>query len=225
MGIFEDYYKKIAALENEIGYDILLALNDFTLSKDIYDGAKNEAVTTLSLLRDIREPRHEEHIQAFYSLLSPPINLGTMRRIYGSTGWDDVDKALIEMQKMLSQANINLHYNAIATIGRKIIALIANEIYDDELHRDKETHPDELTKGMYIKKLQSFVDYQYAENSLTKNLKNYLKSTIALVNGYVHKENTEHFESFLCVHAVISLAFQLSIISQKERYNEAIHRG
>ena len=218
IGADEEYYKNLTLLEYEDNYNILLALNDFTLCRDSFEIAKSEPVTTLSLLRWVNSSKYNEHINRYYSLLTPPVNLQTMRRIFGSTGWEDIDNALIEMQNLLFQANINLYYNAIATIGREVIIRIANEIYDDELHRDKGTYPEAPNKGQYINKLCGFVNYIYGNSIISENLKKHLKSTIELVNSYVHKENGEYFECYLCVNAVITLSFQLSIIYHKERY-------
>ena len=217
---YDEYYKKIASLKNDIGYDILIALNDITLDRGLLEEVMNEPVLSSSLLRGIPSSKHEEHLNSFYKLLAPPINLGTMRRIFGSTNWETADNGLLEMQKLLLQANTHLYYNAIATIGREIIHQLANDIYDDELHRDKSKYPNAPKKDQYINKLHGFVDYCYAEETITENVKNNIKATIELVNGYVHKEGAEHFECYLCVHSVISLVFQLSIICQKERYND-----
>ena len=219
----EDYYRKASVLEGNIGYEAILALNDFVLLRDVYKNVQNEDVVVVSLLRGWVDKLNEDYMNRCLNHLFPPINLGTMRRIYGSTGWENVDKALIEMQRLLSQANLNLYYNAIATIGRETISWIANTIYDDELHRDKNAYPCKPNKSQYVNKLCGFIDYAYDNKTMTENIKNYLKSTIELVNGYVHKADAEHYECFMCVHSVISLVFQLSIIYQKERYNKVNH--
>lgn len=220
IGAEEKYYNNLMRLENEYDYNVLMALNDFTLCRDLFDSVKNESVTMLSLLRNVNISKYEEHINKYYSLLTPPINLQTMRRIFGSTGWEDVDKALIEMQRLLFQANISLYYNAIATIGREVILRVANEIYEDELHRDKALYPNAPKKDQSINKLHGFVDYACEEGDISENIKKQIKATIELVNGYIHKEQAEPFECFLCVNAVISLVFQLSIIYKRERCNE-----
>ena len=216
----EEYYKKVSNIEHSKGYDILIKLNDFTVCRDVYEKAKNEKVTSHSLLREIREAEHESYINKFYQLLKPPINLTTMRRIFGSTGWDDVDSGLVEMQRLLFNANIHYYYNAIATIGREILKGIANKIYIDEIHRDKEKYPTPPNDDKYIIKLHSFIDYEYAEKNISENIKDYIKSTIILVQGYVHKEKAENHECYMCVHAVISLVFQLSIVCNMSKYNE-----
>jgi len=218
-----DYYKNIANIENEKGYDALLSLNDFTLCKDVFEKAKDEKVTKLSLLRYIPEKDYDTHVLKFYELLKPPINLTTMRRIFGSTGWDDIDCGLVEMQRLLFNANIHYYYNAIATIGREILKGVSQKIYNDDLHRNKDKYPCVPKEDQYINKLHGYVDYAYSENEISKNLKDYIKSTIELVQGYVHKDKAENFECFMCVHAVISLVFQLSIISKKEKYNEIMN--
>ena len=199
----------------------MVCLNDFTVSRDVFERAKGESVTTLSLLRDIPEEKYEEHINAFYQLLRPPINLGTMRRIFGSTGWDDVDKGLVEMQRLLSNANIHFYYNAIATIGREILIGIADRIYNDDVHRDKDEHPNPPKDNQFINKLHGFVEHTYLNKEMTKNMKDFIKSTIVLVQGYVHKNEVEQYECVMCVHAVISLVFQLSIICNLNKYVEA----
>jgi len=222
VGESEEYYKNIIKFENDRGYHILLSLNDFTLCRDVYLKAKEEKVTVLSLLRDIEEDKQDSRIQDFYELLRPPLNLNTMRRIFGSTGWDDVDRGLLEMQRLLFQANTHLYYNAIATIGREILKEIAAKLYVDDLHRDKSKCDEALTEDKFINKLLSVVDYLYTQKEITENLKKYIKTTIKLVQGYVHKEQAEGFECFMCVHAVTSLVFQLSIICKKDKYNELI---
>ena len=58
---------------------------------------------------------------------------------------------------------------------------------------------------------------------VTKKMKDFIKSSIELVQGYVHKGEAERFESFMCVHAVISLVYQLSIIQNADKYNEVLH--
>jgi len=220
VGESEEYYKNIVNLENGKGYDILISLNDFTLCRDVYVKAKEERVTILSLLRGIREDDQDSRIQEFFELLRPPLNLNTMRRIFGSTGWVDVDSGLLEMQQLLFIANTPLYYNAIATMGREILKRVAEKLYIDDLHRDKSKNPEPPTDDQYKNKLCSFVDYLCKKKEITKNLKEYIKTTINLVQEYVHKEQGEGFESFMCVHAVTSLVFQLSIIYKKDKYNE-----
>lgn len=220
VGSNEVYYKNIVNLNNDIGYDILFALNDFALCRDVYEKAKEEKVTILSLLRDIGKDNRDSRIHEFYELLRPPLNLNTMRRIFGSTGWDDVDRGLLEMQRLLFEANIHLYYNAIATIGREILKGIAGRLYDDDLHRDKDKYPSAPTDDKFMNKLHGVVDYLFSEGEITANLKSYIKSTIELVQGYVHKEEAEGFEGFMCVHAVTTLVFQLSIIYRKNKYND-----
>jgi hypothetical protein len=78
------------------------------------------------------------------------------------------------------------------------------------------------TDDKFINKLHGVIDYLFSEGEITANLKSYIKSTIELVQGYVHKEEAEGFEGFMCVHAVTTLAFQLSIICRKEKYNEVV---
>lgn len=224
VGDNEEYYKNIVNLENGRGYDILLSLNDFTLCRDVYVKAKEEKVTILSLLRDVGKDNQDSHIEEFYELLRPPLNLNTMRRVFGSTGWDDVDRGLLEMQRLLFEANIHLYYNAIATIGREILKGIASKLYIDDLHRDKKTYPNAPKADQFIIKLHSIVDYMFNKNEIIENLKKYIKTTIELVQGYVHKEQADGFECFMCVHAVTSLVFQLSIICKKDKYNEIVGR-
>jgi hypothetical protein len=215
----EDYYNKIASMPNEIGYDILVALNDFTVYPDLYEKAKNEKVTQLSLLRDISKIEQTKYINKLLDILKPPVNLSTMRRIYGSTGWDDVDHGLIEMQRLLNNANTQFYYNAIATIGREIIMMVTNRVYNDDIHRDKVKYTTPPDDGKYANKLHSYIDYLYGEADISKDLKNYIKSTINLVNGYVHKENAEGYESFMCVHSVIALVYQISLLCRRDKYN------
>lgn len=222
VGDNEEYYKNIVNLENGRGYDILISLNDFTLCRDVYVKAKEEKVTILSLLRGIREDNQDSRIQEFYELLRPPLNLNTMRRIFGSTGWDDVDSGLLEMQQLLFIANTPLYYNAIATMGREILKRVAEKLYIDDLHRDKSKYPEPPTDDKFINKLLSFVDYLFTEKEIPENLKKYIKTTINLVQEYVHKEQGKGFECFMCVHAVTSLVFQLSIIYKKDKYNELV---
>lgn len=220
IGTDESYYRKIVSIDDDKGYEILLNLNDFTMCRDLYERAKKEKVTMQSLLRGIGEAEQENYISGFYELLKPPLNLSTMKRIFGSTGWEDIDLGLIEMQRLLFSANIHYYYNAIATIGREVLKGLANKIYIDELHRDKERYSTPPGEDQYINKLHGFVDYAYSNNQISDNIKKYVKSTIVLVQGYVHKDKAESFECFMCVHAVISLVFQLSIICKKDKYNE-----
>lgn len=216
----ESYYRNISKIEHDRGYDILFALNDFTVCRDVFEAAKKENVTKLALLRGINETGYNDYINDFYKLLKPPINLATMRRIFGSTGWDDIDLGLIEMQRLLFNANIHYYYNAIATIGREILKGIASKIYIDELHRDTLKFPNPPSEDKYLNKLHGYIDHAYENKEISENIKNYIKSTITLVQGYVHKDKAEGFECFLCVHAVISLVFQLSIICNGDKYNE-----
>ena len=207
IGNHNDYYNHIAKISHDKGYEILFSLNDFTVSREVFDKAKKENITRLSLLRDINEKRYNDYINDFYNFLKPPINLTTMRRIYGSTGWDDVDDGLIEMQRLLQNANTHYYYNAIATIGREIIKSIANKIYNDELYRDTSMYPNTPNNDEFKNKLCGFIDYAYADNQISANIKDYIKKTILLVQGLVHKEKAENFECFMCVHAV-KKAFQ-----------------
>jgi len=222
IGENEEYYKNIVEIENGKGYDILLALNDFTMCRDGYEKAKRENVTQLSLLRSIGEQGYDTYINTFYEILRPPINLSTMSRVFGSTGWDDVDSGLLAMQQLLFGANIHFYYNAIATIGREIIKGIAGKVYEDDLHRNKEEYPAAPNEDQFIIKLHSIVDYLFVEGEITNNMKAYIKATIELVQGYVHKEEADNFECFMCVHAVTSLVFQLSIVCKKDEYNQFI---
>jgi hypothetical protein len=221
VGENENYYKNISQIPEDKGYDILLSLNDFTLCQEVYEKAKQEEVTLISLLREFGADC-DNHINGFYEILRPPLNLNTMKRVFGSTGWDDVDCGLLEMQRLLFGANIRLYYNAIATIGREIIKGIADKLYDDDLHRSITQYPNAPTADQFIIKLHSFVDYLALNNEISNNLRSYIKSTIELVQGYVHKENADKYECFMCVHAVTALVFQLSIINDRDRYNEFV---
>lgn len=221
LGQENSYYQNIHELEHNAGYEILLALNDFVLCKDVYEKAKTERVTDLSLFRYTSFCKdRDKKIQTYFELLRPPLNLNTMKRIFGSTGWTDVDRGLLEMQRLLFNANIHLYYNAIATIGREILKGVAEKLYDDDLHRDKKQYPKVPTEDQFINKLHGIIGYLGAEKEVNEKLKNYIKSTIELVQAYVHKQNAEGFESFMCVHAVTALVFQLSILNRKDVYNE-----
>ena len=218
VGVDEEYYENIVGIEDNHGYDILYALNDFTVCSDLYNRARNEAVTSKSLLRDSEADR----VQQFFELLRPPLNLNTMLRIYGSTGWDDVDRGLLEMEHLLFEANMGLYYNAIATIGRQIIKGLADKLYDDDLHRDKSKFKQPPSDDQYINKLCGIVQYQFNQGEIAKNVEEYIKATIRLVQGYVHKEQAEGSECFMGVHAVITLVYQLSIICNNDKYNRII---
>jgi hypothetical protein len=221
VGEDETYYENIVGVEDNQGYDILYALNDFTVCSDLYDKARNETVTSKSLLRDSKA----DQVQHFFELLRPPLNLNTMFRIYGSTGWSDVDQGLLHMEQLLFEANTNLYYNAIATIGRQIIKGLANRLYDDDLHRDKSKFKQAPTDDQYINKLCGIVQYWSDQDAIAKNVEEYIKATIRLVQGYVHKEQAEGSECFMGVHAVITLVYQLSIICNKEKYNRIIGKA
>lgn len=218
LGLDEAYYKNIVSIEDDHGYDVLYALNDFTVCSDLYDKARNEAVTSKSLLRSCEA----DQVQKFFELLRPPLNLNTMLRIYGSTGWDDVDQGLLQMEHLLFDADTDLYYNAIAVIGRQIIKNLADRLYDDDLHRDKSKFKQPPSDDQYINKLCGIVQYQFNQGEIVKNVEEYIKATIRLVQGYVHKEQAEGSECFMGVHAVITLVYQLSIICNRNKYNRII---
>jgi hypothetical protein len=226
IGCNDEYYINVTLLPNDVGYDILYSLNDFTVSSDLYEKAKNEIVTESSLsrvgttLKSVEDMRN--YISHYFSILLPPINLNTMKRTYGSTGWDEIDSGLIEMQRLLYSSYNELYYNAIAVIGRQIIKKMANIVYNDDVHRDKTKYPQKPTDDKFIKKLHGFIDFLFNDGCLSENLKNYIKSSIELVQGYVHKDNGERFEGFMCVHSVITLVYQISILRRKEKYNAVL---
>jgi predicted ATPase len=53
LGQDESYYKTLKNLDNEIGYNILIALKDIAYDLNLFEKAQNEKVTKISLLRDV----------------------------------------------------------------------------------------------------------------------------------------------------------------------------
>lgn len=222
LGCDEEYYINISKIEKNKGYSILEALNDFTVCTDIFEKAKNEGVTERSLLRDVKKENYKNHIDKFYNLLSQPIKLSAMKRIFGSTGWDDIDAGLITMESFLYNGGIGYEYSAIATIGRQVLVDIANKVYNDDLHRDKKKYPNPPNDEQFINKFCGYLDYMYNDKGISENIKKMVKSSAELVNGFVHKKNAEKFECFMCIQAVISLVYQITIVSKKDIYNNII---
>jgi hypothetical protein len=218
LGIGHEYYRNIVDIEDGKGYDLLDALVDFTLRPDVYSKARDEQVVQKSLLRD----DNEDTIQEYLRLLNPPLNLTTMYRVYGSTGWDDIDAALVQMQHRLYSAESNLDYNAIAVIGRQILKGMADRLYDDDVHRDKAKYKEAPRDDQFINKLCGIVEHAVHAGEINKNIADYIKSTITLVQGYVHKKRSEGYECFMMVHAVITLVYQISIITKMDEYNKLI---
>jgi hypothetical protein len=218
IGCDESYYKEISSFADGKGYAVLYALNDFAVNREIFERAKDEFVTINSLFRGCSNS--EKQVSKYFNLLCPPINLYTMKRTFGSTGWSEIDSGLIEMQRLLSNNTHHLYYNAIATIGRQIIMNMVDRVYNDEIHRNKNLYPNSPTQDQFINKLHGFIDYEYSTNNISQELKKYIKTSIELVQRYVHQQEVQRYEGVMCVHAVISLVYQICLIYNRQKYNE-----
>jgi len=81
IGYSDDYYSTISETNDEALFDILMDLNDFTVSLEVYERAKSEAVTKYSLLRYTPEKEWDSYIKGFYDLLLPPLKLIASRNL------------------------------------------------------------------------------------------------------------------------------------------------
>ena len=117
---------------------------------------------------------------------------------YIITPWNDINEAVEKLLLDSSSTEGRLDYNKVGVICREIYIMLAQKVYNPEIHKSKDkTISTADAKGM----LEAYLDYTLDD----KKLKEYTKSAVALAEPITHAKSENKVKLDILVSALISL--------------------
>lgn len=117
---------------------------------------------------------------------------------YIITPWNDINEAVEKLLLDSSSTEGRLDYNKVGVICREIYIMLAQKVYNPEIHKSKDkTISAADAKGM----LEAYLDYKLDD----KKLKEYTKSAVALAEPVTHAKSENKVKLDILVSALISL--------------------
>jgi len=129
---------------------------------------------------------------------------------YELTGWQRVDRSLYEMKSKLTNAINEEQFQAIALIGRETLISIAQEVFDNSIHKcDDGTIPSDTdSKRM----LDAYISYSLQGSSNERHRK-FAKSAIDLANQVTHDRCATKRDAEMCFIAVSAVSNLIQTIN------------
>jgi hypothetical protein len=140
----------------------------------------------------------------------------TINQPYEITGWNRIDRSILEMRKRIEEAVNEEQFQAIGLLSRETIISLAQQVFDKEKH--KTTDEIKLSETDANRMLEAYINTELAGGT-NEVLRRYTKSALALANYVTHKRTASIDDASICLISVISLVNIIKVVD-----NESIMR-
>ncbi|MDA3936134.1 MAG: hypothetical protein PF636_04605 [Actinomycetota bacterium] len=168
----------------------------------------------ISLLRELNPPREGDMDISSLSFVVDPARptLIELTDLGLSTGWDRVDRGMLEIRDRLSTAGTEEQYQAIGHGCREVLISLAQAVYDPELHPPvDEVKP---SKADAKRMLEAYLEHELAGAS-NKEMRKYARAALDVANNLQHDRTATYRDAILCAEATASVVGMVAIVSGK----------
>jgi len=139
-----------------------------------------------------------------------------MNQPYEITGWNRIDRSILEMRKRIKDAVNEEQFQAVGLLARETIISLAQQVFDKDRHKtiDK-IKPSETDAN---RMLEAYINTEL-RGGANEVLRRYTKSELSLANYVTHKRTASIDDASICLIAVISLVNIIKVVD-----NESIMR-
>ncbi len=140
----------------------------------------------------------------------------TINQPYEITGWNRIDRSILEMRKRIKEAVNEEQFQAIGLLARETIISLAQQVFDKDRHKTTdEVKPSETDAN---RMLEAYINTEISGGA-NEVLRRYTKSALALANYVTHKRTANIDDASICLISVISLVNIIKVVD-----NESIMR-
>ncbi len=134
---------------------------------------------------------------------------------YEPTGWDRVDRTVYEMKQRLISASTEEQLQAIGMLGRETIITIAQQVYDNTVHKTEDGVEPSETDAKRM--MDAFLSYELSGASNERTRK-FAKSTVDMANHLTHDRTATKRDASMCLTSVTAVASLMKIIQENSIY-------
>jgi hypothetical protein len=128
------------------------------------------------------------------------------------TGWEKIDRSIIEINNREKQAKSEDQYQAVGMLCRELIITLAQTVYDPEKYIS--TNGVKISKTDSMRMLDAYFTVILAGDKC-EELRAYAKTTNKLANSLTHKRTATKKEMLLCTSAIKTLVNIIGILEDK----------
>jgi hypothetical protein len=128
------------------------------------------------------------------------------------SGWDKINRAIIEINKREKQAQNEEQFQAVGMLCRELIITLAQTVYDSQKHPSVDGV--EISKTDAKRMLDAYITIVLA-GAESEELRAYAKTTNKLANALTHKRTATKKEMILCTAATLALVNFIGVLENK----------
>ncbi len=129
---------------------------------------------------------------------------------YELTGWERVDRAIMEMKSRLEIADNEEQFQAIGMLGREALITVAKQVFDATKHPTMDGVETSTTDTKRM--LEAYLDFELSNTS--DKARKFARSAVDLGNQLTHDRNATKRDASICLVSVISLASLFKLIQE-----------
>lgn len=166
-------------------------------------------------------PRYQdrrEYITGMYAPLMEavkrqPTSAGA-RMFEEPTGWEKVDRGLIEIKKRIAQAATEEQFQAVGLLCREVLISLAQLVYDPGRHPSSDGVPPSPTDAK--RQLDAYFAVELS-GSTNEAARRHARASLDLANDLQHRRTAAFREAALCAEATTSVVNIVAIISGRRK--------
>lgn len=128
------------------------------------------------------------------------------------TGWERVDRAIVEMSNRLAVAKTEEQFQAIGMLSRETLITVAQQVFDSSIHTTLDGVEASRTDAKRM--LEAFLQYRLADSS--EKARKFAKSAVDFANQLTHDRNATKLDASMCLVAVTSVTSLIKTIIDEE---------
>lgn len=121
---------------------------------------------------------------------------------YELTGWERVDRVIVEMKRCLEIANNEEQYQAIGMLGRETLITVAQQVYVAATHPTLDGVETSTTDSKRM--LEAFLQHELADSS--EKVRKFARSSVDLSNQLTHDRSATKRDASICLVSVTAVA-------------------
>ncbi|AJD91995.1 hypothetical protein JMA_26780 [Jeotgalibacillus malaysiensis] len=124
------------------------------------------------------------------------------------TGWERVDRSIIEMKNRLEVAVTEEQFQAIGMIGRETLITIAQQVFDAEKHPTIDGTTASKTDAKRM--LEAFLNFELKDTA--EKARKFARASVDLGNQLTHDRGATKKEATMCIISINSIAALIKTI-------------
>lgn len=126
------------------------------------------------------------------------------------TGWERVDRTILEIRRQLSIAENEEQFQAIGLLCRETLITLGQSVYDPDIHPSIDGTVPSSTDAKRM--LENYIGFTLSGSSHEKSRK-HAKASFDLANDLQHRRTANFRQAALCAEATASVINVIAIIS------------